>query len=147
MIAEISNPSDPYTIEVGNDKLPTCIAVLLLGEGAYGLKDESNEFLLPIFLFGGSDAWLAKNGITSLDDYIDANAGAIATALESVVIGSRTTRVAFERVLAAVTNDEDRKAARAEWLDENRSSMNDIGGHAMTLAERLRKIESDRSAK
>lgn len=54
-IAEIINMSDPYTIRVGEDPMPACVAVLLLGEGRYSIRHE-NESILPLFLFGGHEA-------------------------------------------------------------------------------------------
>ena len=111
---EITNPSDPYTIEA-----PTlCIAgaaTLLLGEGRYGLEAEGEGKGMPIFLFGGSDEWWAEQcpGQT-LQCFFDANLPAIADALGSVTLGR-----------------------------EERSSMNDIGGRAAALAAALReKIEA-----
>jgi hypothetical protein len=44
----------------------------------------------------------------------------------------------MERVLAAITSAEDREKARAAWLDEKQTSLNDIGGRAVAMAKRIR---------
>ena len=44
----------------------------------------------------------------------------------------------MERVLAAIASAEDRQKARAAWLDEKQTSLNDIGGRAIALVKRLR---------
>ena len=137
-LCEISNPSDPYTIEVGDDPRPACAAVLLLGEGHYGLHEEGGEDVMPIFLFGGAVEWLAKHGIPDLPAYLTAHAVEIADALDTVMIGKRSERARMERVLAAIASAEDRQKARAAWLDEKQTSLNDIGGRAVVLSKRLR---------
>ena len=138
-LCEISNPSDPYTIEVDDDPRPACAAVLLLGEGHYGLHEEGGEDVMPIFLFGGAVEWLAKHGVPDLATYIAEHLSEIADALDTVMIGKRSERARMERVLAEITSaEEDREKARAAWLDEKQTSLNDIGGRAVAMAKRMR---------
>jgi hypothetical protein len=135
---EIVNPSDAYTIE--GELLPCAIAALLVGEGAYGLKTEDGETAAPIFLLGGHDVWLKERGVDDLPTFLE-NAdrrAEVAAALETVLIGRFDDRKRMDRVLACVTNADDRAKAKAAWHNERRSSMNDIGRRAALYAKRLR---------
>lgn len=67
--------------------------------------------------------------------------GEVATALESLLIGSAGERRGMERVFAAITSEADRAAARAAWHDNRRSSLNDFGAWAAELAARLRAVK------
>lgn len=135
---EIINPSDAYTMEAEEFRL-TAAAVLLLGEGHWGLKgitDETEE--VPVFLFGGHEPWLEAQGLSPIGDFVEEHAAEIAKVLDSVLIGDADERRAFQRAMDAVKDPEDRAAAWAEWHDEKRSSLNDIGSHAKSLASALR---------
>jgi len=118
-VFDIANPSDPYTIK--GPFMACAIAVAILGNGAYGIKGS------PV-LFGWDD-WLKEQGIADLGAHIDAHTDEIATALESVLIGSERDREEVESTLAMLPEEK-----REEWLamrhDKQRSSMNDIGGKA-----------------
>ena len=132
-VYDIANPSDPYTIK--GPFMPCAIAVVLLGNGAYGIKGT------PI-LFGW-DSWLKENGIENLEFYIDTHALEIADALDTVLIGNERDREEVEGTLAMLAPERHK-----EWLaqrhDKKRSSLNDIGGRARKYADRLR---SGRAAK
>lgn len=126
-VFDIANPSDAYTIK--GPFMACAIAVAILGNGAYGIKGT------PV-LFGWDD-WLKQQGISDLSAHIDANADEIATALESVLIGSGQDREEVESTLSMLPEEK-----RSEWLakrhDNRRSSLNDIGGKAQKIAARLR---------
>lgn len=145
MIYEISNPSDAYTL-VCDDFKVAAAAVLLLGEGHYGLKPlDHNAPGVPIFIFGGADAWLKENGLDPLGDFIDAHRLAIAACLESEMIGDASDRATFTKMLDAISSSEDRERARLAYHDERRSSLNNIGKRARAIAKRLRELEAEGS--
>ena len=113
---KIVNPSDPYTI-TADDRAVACVAVMLLGEGKYALKDEQDVTVLPLFLFGGDpEGWLLKeHSVANLGDFVNSRAGDIATALRTVKLPK----------------------------GQRRSSLNDIGGRAKQLAKRFREIAAE----
>jgi len=107
---EIINPSDPYTIE-SDDFAAAAGACVLLGEGAYGLREVDGEREMPIFLLAPLariDGWFRDNCGGSLNETLGGKRAAIADALATV------------------------KAQR------ERSSLNDIGAAAHGLATALR---------
>lgn len=103
MRREISNPSDRATIDY-TDPLATCLAVVLLGRGRYGIREE-----MPTFFMGGHDEWFTETFGMSLQMAFDqTDKSRIAAALDTV------------------------------QLEGERTSLNDIVGHAKDIAERLR---------
>lgn len=115
---EIINPSDPYTMEA-DDLQIAAVAVCLLGDGKYaakGVEADSGQDV-PIFLFGGVDEWFTeKFGM----DYFE-------TASHTLNNRNDALARAFESV----------KLARGE-----RSSINDIGGRACSIAKAIREKAS-----
>jgi hypothetical protein len=108
---EICNPSDPYTMDCPDIKLATA-AILLLGSGHYPLVDiETQETIVPVFMFGGLEEWLTEHfgSESNFSDFVKSNKPAIADCLASVTLGCA-----------------------------ERSSMNDIGGRAHKMADELR---------
>ena len=136
MIFEIINPSDAVTLE-SDDPLVAAMATLVLSRGTYGLTDENDESVLPIFLFGGSEDWLKGHGIEDLGTYIDENWEAMAAVLETAVVGKMGKRKGI--VAACEASGGDVKKALAAWNEQQRTSMTDICGSAFKLAEHLRK--------
>lgn len=138
-VYEITNSSDPYTIR-GADKAALCVAVLVLGEGRYGLIDEERETLMPNLAFGGDPiSWLhGEMGITNLEKYIDKNGELLSDCLDSIIIGSFKDRWLIEKSLERAKCEEDREQILKEWHDKRRSSMNDIGKTARKVAEIFR---------
>jgi len=55
-----------------------------------------------------------------------------------VLIGDAAHRKAFEKGLELIDDPVKREQWREHWLDERRTSMNNIGGRAWGLAKRLR---------
>lgn len=133
MIFDVINPSDPITLE-HEDPLIAAMAVLWIGRGRMGLVDEQGESVLPVFLFGGAEAWLEEHGIEDVGTYLRANRGELAAALESAVLCSPRDRAA---VLAAL-GPEAMPAALARWNEAKRSSLNDICGAMHEMAASIR---------
>lgn len=129
----IHNPSDPYTIK--GEFIVAAVAVALLGNGQYGIDGS------PILW--GWDAWLKEHGIDDLDKYVEDNLEQIATALESVLIGSQADREEVEFTMGLLPEADCHK-----WIEtrheKRRSSMNDIGGCASSLAASLRASLAER---
>jgi len=112
---EIINPSDPYTM-TAPDLEVAAVAVSLLGDGKYplkGLGDDAGQDVPP-FLFGGHDEWFASkfgmNYEATAEHVLNHRAGELAESLDSVTLGK-----------------------------ERRSSLNDIGGRARSLATAVRR--------
>lgn len=136
---EIVNPSDMYTIET-KDFLPACLAVLWLGQGKYALLglDKGGE-TMPIFLFGGYESWFRDRFGKDVDLLIqEMPAADLAAALESVICGDREERLAYFTALDLLTDPDERRAYRDAWQQKHSTSLNDIGGDAHRMADRLR---------
>lgn len=134
---EIIKPGDPYTLKAPSFDV-AAVAVVVLGEGAYGLQgitDESEQ--MPAFLLGGAEEWLTEAGLWPLDEFVKSQRSEVRAALDSVLIGSARERTAFDRAMSVVQSAQDRRAAWAEYHDEKRSSLNDIGTKAKRLAQEL----------
>jgi hypothetical protein len=146
MLYEIINPSDPYTIEV-EDFDVAAVACVMLGRGTYGFVPidatgaERNAPSVPIFFFGSVGDWFHVTFGVSLSGLLDRvlaeKREALATALESVLIGEPAQRATF--FATAPTDRAEFEIARAVWHEARRSSMNDIGARAWELACRVRK--------
>lgn len=138
----IANPSDPYTI-CADDLAVAAVACWLLGSGHYAftnVEDPKDE--VPIFLFGGQDAWTKEkfdmNAEGLIKDVLANKREALIACLDSTLIGRPSDRASYEKGLELIDDPDKRKAWRDHWHDERRSSLNDIGGRAYDLAERLR---------
>lgn len=138
---EVCNPSDKATIEA-DDPVVACVATLLVGRGQLGLLDENGDILLPVFLFGGADEWIAKNigaEEDSLPQYVDANLEALVAALDSCMYGGAADRKAYQRGLDLVADDpEKREAWRQGWAEDRRTSTSKICAAYWGFAEHLR---------
>lgn len=134
MICEIINPSDPYSLRCENFNCGA-VAIALLGCGQLGLHSMNGVEQSPI-LFGWDD-WFKERGIEDLSKFADEHTEEMAEILESVLIGSPRDREELELAISAIPEER-----RAEWLakrhDDKRSSLNDIGGAAASVAQRLR---------
>lgn len=107
-VFEIGNPSDPYTIQ--GLRAHCAVAVLMLGEGLYSLKMADGTVVLPICAFGGHEKALSALGVNDLEAWLEdpSNRAALAVVLDTVA------------------------------LQRERSSLNDIGAQARSMAESLR---------
>jgi len=138
MLYKIINPSDPYTIECPDLEIAT-IACTLLGGRQYAFEPIGNGIVVPPFLFGGINKFCERNfacGFDALRDRVlTERALDLATALDSCIIGDRS---AYLEQLANLQPDSSPVAFANTWHDEHRSSLNDIGGRARTIANHLR---------
>lgn len=143
-VYEISNPSDCYTIS--GDLKTCCVAVVYLGRGRMGLKDETGKTVFPIFMLGG---------MTDLDDFFresfresfkDADQSipfeTLAQAFDSVLIGNFQDRGLITDLLALIPEDK-REEKRIEIHDQRRTSMTDIGRACWDYAAQLRKVNNN----
>ena len=138
-VYEIINPSDPYTIE-GDDFAVVCLAVAILGQGAYGLKTTDDDDDMPILLFGMADDWFPEKLGKTFEELLNETPhAAIADCLDSVLLCSLWERKAYNDALAIIEDADKRQALREQWLEERRSSLNDIGGRAYALARGIRR--------
>ncbi|MEN6475934.1 MAG: hypothetical protein ABFD81_18110 [Syntrophaceae bacterium] len=141
MIFDLSNPSDPYTLE-SDDFEVACIAACLVGGGHYGISEIGGEKGMPIFIFGGHDEWFVSTfGQTfkeSLESISQNRRESLAECLESFLCGTPGDRNAYKKGLELIEGDERRKLWRDFWHDQRRGSMNDIGGLAWRWAEKVR---------
>lgn len=149
MIFEIINPSDSYTME--SDEWPVAVyAGLILGEGTYGLEGLDNDNNLPVFLFGGYNEWIKEEFGSDFKPWVqemfDNKKIAIADCLDSVLIGSKSDRESYNKGLEFITEASAKKEWRDHWHDKRRSSLNNIGLRAWTLAERLRESDNQQSS-
>jgi len=89
---EIINPSDAAFID--GEYEPCAAAVLFLGGGWYGMADDSNRDLLPLFGLGGdvNEWWGNKFGRT-LDEYATNHKGDIKAALATVHLKGRRSSI------------------------------------------------------
>ena len=151
MIYEIANPCDAVTIEA-DDSVLASVAVIVLGHGAYGLYDEDDRVVLPIFLLEKPEKlveWLTDHGIDSnkMDEFYARNGEEVAKILESMVYG----KVEDRKALTAMTEKmsaSDRLDAIEKWNESRRTSMNNIGADARNIAKAFRKkAEEARIAK
>lgn len=140
MLFEIIQPSDPYTISCPDLEI-AFTACVLLGAGQYvfhALEDGGVD--VPFFLFDGeADRFCQTHFGTEAPLVLrhvrtDRRADLIA-ALDSVVIGDRD---AFNTTMPPRADVAAFQKARDAWQEQHRSSLNDIGGRAYRIAEKLR---------
>lgn len=143
MLYEIINMSDAYTIEAKDLEL-AFVACVLLGRGQYAfepLGDEGEK--IPFFMFGGQDEWcqkhLQKTAGAVLDGVMELRSDELAECLDSCLIGGKDNRQTYFDGLELIDDLAKKEQWRKRWHDERRSSLNDIGGRAYEMAERLRK--------
>lgn len=161
---ELINPSDAVTFIAPS--LPAAfLAVMLVGGGHYGtnvLDDQGHRLdtpegaerhpdEVPMFLFGGAQAWgherwpehvppgSTDNWGTAL---IEAHRAELVATLRSFCTGSWRDRQLFDAALAAIDDPAKRVAFIADWDDKKRSSLNGITNRAHAIADRLETRET-----
>jgi hypothetical protein len=135
MILELVNPSDAVTF-IGDDIKVAGVATLLLGRGQYGLEDCDGKMVVPLMLFGTHEEWFKENDI-NLDHFISEHAKAIAAFLDTCVYGDVDDRRVYEYMCRGMSDDEVAEY-KSKWDDRKRSSMNNIGAAAHSIAMQLR---------
>jgi hypothetical protein len=143
MIYELSNPSDQITFEADDDKVASACC-LILGHGNYGLNRDG-ETVVPIFLFAKEPevvAWLEEHGLKELGEFMDAHAAQMAECLSSSAVCSVADRKAMK---AVVSQGGSMREALDAWNDAKRTSISDICGRAMQLADQFRKIAEEKA--
>lgn len=139
MIYELINPSDPYTFECKSREV-AALTVMALSP-MYGAKTDNEEDEIPIFVFGARDGfekWYEENFGRTVEDGVNELFAEMADCLDSFVLGNMSDRKRFLAAVEAITDEEKLKEFKKKWQD-SRSSMNDIGGEAYALAEKMKK--------
>lgn len=136
MIYELINPSDAITFE-GDDDTLAAVSALVIGNGKFGLRDQTDRTVLPVFILGGALEWLESQGI-NLDSYLTENRDRIAGFLDTCLYGSVGERHTFNDAVSRMSAD-DAAAHKAHLMDRRRSSMSNIGGACKLWADHLRK--------
>lgn len=128
MIYGLINPSDELSFEAEDHRVAICV-VMMVGEGAYGARtlDGNEEKKIPLMLFGNADAYLKTwFGEDEPLDWMLANKPAVAACLRTFLYGKPDKRT--ENMLVG-----DLEASQ----EKKRTSINDIRGKALKLAELL----------
>lgn len=142
MLFNIINPSDPYTMRA-IDLEVAAVAVCVLGEGKYALEEISGDRSgqVPIFLLGGHDEWFTRqfgrDFAASLNHVAGNRLEELVKALSSVHIGTPADKAAFDERAAQCPDPEAVVELLHELHDAKRSSMNDIGRRAWSMAQAL----------
>lgn len=135
---EIVNPSDKVLVAAESDQV-AAIAILVLGMGRFALvRCDNGERVLPLFLLGGAEEWLAAQHI-DLGTFVKEHAVDLAAVFDSAFYGDASEAEALEAALAALAPLE-REASRRAYNDRKRSSMNNIGAACISWAERCREV-------
>jgi hypothetical protein len=139
VLYEVINPSDPVTFKAAS-LAAAFIAVTVVGGGQYAARpiDDPEAVEVPLFLFGGSEQWVAKNlPGEDIEGIVDRHMDDTIAALQSFCTGSARDRALFDSAREAITDPARLAAFDAEWDDKKRSSINDIANRAHTIAGRL----------
>lgn len=131
----IINPSDPYTFRAKDDELAALVG-LFLGQGSYGVEAE-DELVFPITLFGNSKEEFEKRFKRTLADAAEERKAELPTALRSVWLGSTADRLGIEAAVKLCDTKKAKRALLATRHDAARSSLNDIGGRALAMADEI----------
>ena len=143
MLYKIINMSDPYTIKA-NSLDVALVACIALGSFQYAFDPlEDGGERVPMFMFGGSDEWCQKHfGVNLAAVVLDVRTNKraeLAECFDSCLIGRQSDRATYEAGLELIDDPVKRQQWRDRWLDERRSSMNNIGARAYAAAEAFRK--------
>jgi hypothetical protein len=141
MIYAIVNPSDTYTCEIADFKT-AAVMVCLLGNGKYPLvAAEEGARSVPPFFFGGHDEWFQENFRETFEEAMKSiPPHQLAEAFDSVCIGSVDDRKTYEEALALIDDHAKKTEWKESWRERKRSSMNNIGGKAIQLAQMFREM-------
>lgn len=134
---ELVNMSDPYTMIADDHKVAFVSATLI--STTMTVTSEDGEFKPSIPAFAGGMDYIQE--VLDTDDvtqFIKDNISGVIDFLDSVALGTFDERDAYDAKLLEFENLDGRDVWRKKYLDEKRSSMNDIGSYAWDLANQLR---------
>ncbi|MFX7251697.1 hypothetical protein [Acinetobacter pittii] len=140
MIFELINLSDKCTFEATNLKI-AAIVTCVLGNGQYSAKGIQHDLDVPFFLFGGHEEWFVSKFGTNFEETLiqvrDAEKQDLVDSFNSVLLGSYIDRTAFFKAYNLIKDPAEQNKWRRQWLDERRSSFNNICERAWNYAEQM----------
>ncbi|MEO4181419.1 hypothetical protein [Acinetobacter pittii] len=140
MIFELINPSDKCTFEAPNLKI-AAIVTCVLGNGQYSAKGMQHDLDVPFFLFGGHEEWFVSRFGTNFEETLvevrNAEKQDLVDSFNSVLLGSYLDRTAFFKAYNLIKDPTEQNKWRREWLDERRSSFNNVCERAWNYAEQV----------
>lgn len=142
MLFDIVNPSDPYTMEASCLEVAAA-AVCLLGQGKFALNELTGDKSgnVPAFLTGGHNEWFTKqfgrDFEQSLNHVMATMQPELIKAFGSVFVGDVQYKRTFEEEAAKCDSEEEFAALLEKRHDAKRTSMNDIGRQAWSMADAL----------
>lgn len=133
IVYEVINPSDPYTFEAPDLEIAAA-AIFLIGGGHYAADPfDKDQDRVPIFLLGGSEEWVQEKFGADIEAWFcrvkAERLPEVCAALESFLYGGLLAREDWK----GRTQDE-----RAAYNERHRTSMNNIGKRAFSIAASLR---------
>lgn len=141
-IYTLINPSDPYTFEAPSDEI-AALAVLLLGNGAYGADNEQGEQVVPVMLgqdYGRIDRWYQDRFGRCLEDGLEALGRQAGDCLGTFFLGSVADYRSLVAVLAGMEDRQVRAFLRV-WHSQHQTSTNNIGQVAHRLGRQLQEAQ------
>lgn len=140
MIFELINLSDKCTFEASNLKI-AAIVTCVLGNGQYSAKGIQHDLDVPFFLFGGHEEWFVSKFGTNFEETLiqvrDAEKQDLVDSFNSVLLGSYIDRTAYFKAYKLIKDQAEQNKWRRQWLDERRSSFNNICERAWNYAEQM----------
>ncbi|MFA3512355.1 hypothetical protein [Acinetobacter baumannii] len=140
MIFELINPSDKCTFEAPNLKI-AAIVTCVLGNGQYSAKGMQHDLDVPFFLFGGHEEWFVSRFGTNFEETLiqvrNAEKKDLVDSFNSVLLGSYLDRTAFFKAYNLIKDPAEQNKWRRQWLDERRSSFNNVCERAWNYAEQV----------
>jgi len=133
---ELHNPSDPYTFLAPDKEVAALVIGLLSPAFGAGTQDDNEDNRVPIFIFGGYDEWYQEQFGRTPVDGLNARMKEVGEALQSFMLGRFVDRARYTAALDAIDDPEKRKAFIEKWQND-RSSLNNIGGAAHGIGEAL----------
>ncbi|MDM1021638.1 hypothetical protein QSV37_15195 [Acinetobacter sp. VNK23] len=149
MIFEIINPSDKCTLEAFDHEVAS-VACCLIGSGQYALKGLDTDLEVPLFLFGGHDEWFTEKFGRTFEESIDFcknnKLDALITCLNSTLIGGAESRASFNKGMDLIDDPVKKEEWRKHWLDQRRTSLNNICASAWSYARHFEELKTQGGA-
>lgn len=129
MLFSITNHQNDYTLESTSFEL-ACLAVLLLGQGKYGLKQLDGNSEMPPLLLLETGEWVRKTfnkDFTAwLYESLKENSLAISEIMSSVLFGEPADREPFFDNLSTIQSEAKKTRWRKKWLMNRNPSYDDL---------------------